>query len=54
MMLIHMLNNSSLENLRNVAEARLEKTEDFKETLRLGRTIYGLDNKIVQNLKRNV
>lgn len=52
--LIHMLDVKALEVVRNIANARLEKTEDFKESLRLSRTIYGLDNKIIQSMKKGL
>lgn len=54
MMMIHMLTTKSLEVVRDAAEHRLETTDSFKEALKLNRTVYGLDKKIVSNLKKGL
>lgn len=51
MKLVHLLDVKSLEAVKSVVEQKLEKTNDFKQSLRLNRTIYGLENKIIQTMK---
>lgn len=54
MMMIHMLSTQSLEAVRKAADGRLNQTESFKEALKLQKTIYGLDKKIVQEMKKSL